>query len=79
MTDAVLARLEQLQTQVAAWTTQRGEELAQARKDLADAEARGRSAQAKEDQDKAEADKAAALAKIEEIAGGLVAFNPSGN
>lgn len=79
MTDAVTARLEQLQTQVTAWTTQRGQELAAAKQQLADAEAKGRAAQKKEDEDAAATDKAAALAKIDEIANGLVAFSPSGN
>jgi hypothetical protein len=79
MSDEVTARLEQLQAQVNAWTTQRGQELAQAKKDLADAETRGRAAQAKEDQEQAAADKKAALDKIEEIANGLVEFQASGN
>jgi hypothetical protein len=76
---ALLAKLEQLQVQVNAWTTQKGEELAEAHKALADAEARGRAAQKAEDEQAAEADKQAALAKISEISDGLIQFTASGN
>lgn len=76
---AIVARLERLQQEVAAWTTKKGQELAEARAALATAEAAGRAAQKKEDQDAAEADRQAALAKIEQISSGLIEFTPSGN
>jgi DNA repair exonuclease SbcCD ATPase subunit len=75
----VLVRLQQLQTQVNAWTTQKGQELAEAHKALADAEERGRTAQKEEDQQAAAADKQAQLDKIKEISDGLVSFEASGN
>jgi hypothetical protein len=76
---AVLERLTQLQQEVATWTTQKGQELADARKALATAIADGRAAQAREDTEKAAAAREAALAKIEEISGSLIQFQPSGN
>jgi hypothetical protein len=78
-TNEVLARLEALETQVNARTTQLGEQLAAARKAVSDAEARGRAAQSMEDKQAAEAEKQANLAKIDQIAAGLVEFTASGN
>lgn len=68
----ILARLEALQAQVAEHTTNEGNK-------LAEAVAAARKAQQAEDQESARAELEAALAKIDEISRGLVAFDPSGN
>jgi hypothetical protein len=69
---ALLAKLNDLEAKVNAYTTDQGNKIAAA-------VAAARAAQKQEDQASAAAEMEAALAKIDDIGKGLVTFTPSGN